>query len=179
SGIPEGSYDFWKTLFEGITGCGRTVEIDMHAKGMDDKMIETAIATGMPVVISPKYWAEHMGMPYHQAAIRELEMPPEGAADHGVFALSNGSRKFLRYGYGDLLVEGRKYGILHRIWPGTQRVLLWGDPSVKTPGTVPSFSFQLRPPSCDFDTWDRWVASLTESAADQAAGGGRAHHGAR
>ena len=46
----------------------------------------------------------------------------------GVFALSNGSRKFLRYGYGDLLTEGRKYGILHRIWPGTQRVLLWGDP---------------------------------------------------
>lgn len=128
SGIPEGSYDFWKTLFEGITGCGRKIEIDMHAKGMNDKMIETAMATGMPVVISPKFWAEHMGMPYHQAAIRELEMPPEGKADHGVFALSNGSRKFLRYGYGDLLVEGRKYGILHRIWPGTQRVLLWGDP---------------------------------------------------
>ena len=128
SGIPEGSYDFWKTLFAGIAGCGRRVEIDMHAKGMDQKMIDIALATGMPVNISPKYWAEHMGMPYHQAGIRELEMPPEGAADHGVFALSNGSRKFLRYGYGDLLVEGRKYGILHRIWPGTQRVLLWGDP---------------------------------------------------
>ena len=128
SGIPEGSYDFWKTLFEGIAGCGRRVEIDMHAKGMDQKMIDIALATGMPVNISPKYWAEHMGMPYHQAGIRELEMPPEGAADHGVFALSNGSRKFLRYGYGDLLTEGRKYGILHRIWPGTQRVLLWGDP---------------------------------------------------
>jgi hypothetical protein len=128
SGIPEGSYDFWKTLFDGVAGCGRRVEIDMHAKGMDQKMIDTALATGLPVNISPKYWAEHMGMPYHQAGIRELEMPPEGAADHGVFALSNGSRKFLRYGYGDLLTEGRKYGILHRIWPGTQRVLLWGDP---------------------------------------------------
>ncbi len=128
SGIPEGSYDFWKTLFDGITGCGRKIEIDMHAKGMDQKMIDTAMATGMPVVISPKFWAEHMGMPYHQASIRELEMPPEGKTDQGVFALSNGSRKFLRYGYGDLLVEGRKYGILHRIWPGTQRMLLWGDP---------------------------------------------------
>jgi hypothetical protein len=128
SGIPEGSYDFWRTLFAGISGCGRRVEIDMHAKGMDQKMIDIALATGMPVNISPKYWAEHMGMPYHQAGIRELEMPPEGEADHGVFALSNGSRRFLRYGYGDLLTEGRKYGILHRIWPGTQRVLLWGDP---------------------------------------------------
>src|SRR4029077_18252302 len=36
-GIPEGSYDFWQTLFEGIAGCGRRVEIDMHAKGMDQK----------------------------------------------------------------------------------------------------------------------------------------------
>ena len=126
--IPEGSYDFWKALFAGIVGCGRKIEIDMHAKGMDQTMIDTALATKLPVLISPKYWAEHMGMPYHQAGIRELEMPPEGESDHGVFALSNGSRKFLRYGFGDLLTEGRKYGILHRIWPGTQRVLLWGDP---------------------------------------------------
>ena len=128
SGIAEGSYDFWETLFQGIVASGRRIEIDMHAKGMDQKMIDIALATRMPVNISPKYWAEHMGMPYHQAAIRELEMPPKDEADHGVFALSNGSRKFLRYGYGDLLTEGRKYGILHRIWPGTQRVLLWGDP---------------------------------------------------
>ena len=42
--------------------------------------------------------------------------------------LSAGSRSFLRYGYGDLLREDRKWGVLHRIWPGTQRLLLWGDP---------------------------------------------------
>ena len=42
--------------------------------------------------------------------------------------LSAGSRNFLRYGYGDLLREDRKYGVLHRIWPGTQRLLIWGDP---------------------------------------------------
>ena len=41
---------------------------------------------------------------------------------------SAGSRSFLRYGYGDLLREDRKWGVLHRIWPGTQRLLLWGDP---------------------------------------------------
>src|SRR4030095_16338806 len=39
-----------------------------------------------------------------------------------------GSRSFLRYGYGDLLREDRRYGILHRLWPGTQRLLLGGDP---------------------------------------------------
>jgi hypothetical protein len=127
SGVAEGSYDFWKTVFDGIVRCGRRIEIDMHAKGMDDRMIEVALATGMPVTISPKYWAEHMGLPYHQAAIRELEMP---RAAEGFFALSSGSRRFLRYGYGDLLREDRRYGILYRIWPGTQRVLLWGDPAM-------------------------------------------------
>jgi hypothetical protein len=130
SGIPEGSYDFWKTVFEGIVRTGRRIEIDMHAKGMDQKTIDVALATGLPVVISPKYWAEHQGLPYHQAAIRELEMPPEKARDEGFMALSSGSRRFLRYGYGDLLKEGRRYGVLHRIWPGTQRALLWGDPAI-------------------------------------------------
>ncbi len=128
SGVPEGNYQFWETLFQGIVRSGRKVGIDMHAKGMDQKMIEVAQATGMPVSISPKYWAEHMGLPYHQAAIRELEMPRERKLE-GPFTLSAGSRSFLRYGWGDLLTENRTYGILHRIWPGTQRFLLWGDPA--------------------------------------------------
>jgi hypothetical protein len=128
SGIPEGSYGFWKTLFEGVVRAGRPIEIDMHAKGMDQQTLDIALATGMPVNCSPKYWAEHMGMPYHQAGIRELEMPPKTAVTAGPYTQSNGARKFLRYGYGDLLREDRKYGVLHRIWPGTQRVLLCGDP---------------------------------------------------
>src|SRR5262249_23462330 len=37
---------------------------------------------------------------------------------------------FLRYGYGDLYQSGRPFGILYRIWPGTQRTLLWGDPAL-------------------------------------------------
>jgi len=128
SGVAEGSYAFWKTVFHGLTGCGRQVELDMHAKGMDADMIKVALATGLPVTISPKFWAEHMGLPYHQAAIRPTEMPPRGRKDEGFFAKSSGSRSFLRYGYGDLLTEGRRYNVLHRIWPGTQRLLLWGDP---------------------------------------------------
>ena len=75
SGIPEGSYDFWRTVFQGVVRAGRTIEIDMHAKGIDSKMIDVAAQTGMPYKISSKYWAEHMGLGYHQAAIRELEMP--------------------------------------------------------------------------------------------------------
>ena len=58
----------------------------------------------MPVTISPKYWAEHMGLPYMQGAIRPQEMPPRNAPDGGFFSRSGGSRSFLRYGYGDLLI---------------------------------------------------------------------------
>ncbi len=127
SGIPEGSYDLWRTVFDGCVRSGRRVELDMHAKGMDQETIDVALGTGLPVTISPKFSAEHMGLPYHQAAIRQTEMP-KAARGGGAFAQSNGARSFLRYSYGDLLAEDRKYGIFHRIWPGTQRVLLWGDP---------------------------------------------------
>ena len=128
SGVAEGSYEFWKTVFDGVAKCGRKVEIDMHAKGMDQEMIDLTLATGMPVKIAPKYWAEHLGMPYHQAEIRELERPKPGKDGSGLMKLSSGSRSFLRYGYGDLLREDRRHGVMHRIWPGTQRLLLWGDP---------------------------------------------------
>ena len=128
SGVNEGSYEFWKTVFDGVATCGRKVEIDMHAKGMDQGMIDTALGCGQPVKISPKYWAEHLGMPYHQADIREQERPRAGHEASGLMKFSAGSRSFLRYGYGDLLREDRKWGVLHRIWPGTQRLLIWGDP---------------------------------------------------
>ena len=127
SGVPEGSYDLWKTIFDGCVRSGRQIELDMHAKGMDQPTIDAALGTGLPVNISPKFWAEHMGLPYHQAGIRPTELPTRTRGG-GAFAQSNGARSFLRYGYGDLLSEDRKYGIFHRIWPGTQRVLLWGDP---------------------------------------------------
>jgi hypothetical protein len=73
----------------------------------------------------PKFWAEHLGMPYHQAAIRELERQPARPGEPRNAATT---RRFLRYGYGDYLKDDRNFGILHRVWPGTQRHLLWGDP---------------------------------------------------
>jgi len=128
SGVTEGSYNFWKTVFEGVSSCGREVEIDMHAKGMNQEMIDLAVGSGMPVNISPKYWAEHLGLPYHQADIRALEIPKDNQNAQGLMNLSAGSRSFTRYGYGDLFKENRKHGVVHRIWPGTQRLLIWGDP---------------------------------------------------
>ncbi len=53
SGVAEGSYDFWKTVFDGVVRSGRKIEIDMHAKGIDQGMIDVALATGMPVRFRP------------------------------------------------------------------------------------------------------------------------------
>jgi hypothetical protein len=130
SGVTEGSYNFWKMVFEGVATCDRKVEIDMHAKGINQTMIDLAVNTGLSVNVSPKYWAEHLGLPYHQADIRAFEIPKPDQKAQGLMNLSAGSRSFMRYGYGDLLKEDRHHGVLHRIWPGTQRLLLWGDPEM-------------------------------------------------
>jgi hypothetical protein len=98
--VEEGSFEFWKTVFDGVATCGRRVEIDMHAKGMNPGMLEIALATGLPVKVSPKYWAEHMGMPYQQAEIRAQERPKAGKDGGALMKYSAGSRSFLRYGYG-------------------------------------------------------------------------------
>src|SRR5581483_4283073 len=128
SGIPEGSYPFWQTLFEAISGAGRTIEIDMHAKGLNQTMIDMARKTGMPVKAGAKFWAEHLGLGYHQADIRATEYPREGVT--GTFAVSSGSRNFTRYGYGDFYGQRDEITLLYRVWPGTQRHLLWADPAL-------------------------------------------------
>ncbi len=129
SGVPEGTYDFWQTLFEAIAGAGRKIEIEMHAKGINQIMIDMAVKTGQPVKVGPKFSAEHQSLGYHQADIRELEIPTPERMEQGVFNVSNGERRFTRYGYADLYQEGRSYGILYRLWPGTQKHLLSADPA--------------------------------------------------
>lgn len=140
SGVREGSYSFWKTVFEGVVRSHRKVEIDLHTKGLDQTMIDEALATHMPVKLSPKYWAEHMGLPYHQAAIRELEMPRKDVDADDFSALSTGSRIFTRYGYADFLKRDRPYSVMYRVWPGTHRFLLWGDP-ISTAAHARAFRF--------------------------------------
>ncbi|WP_263349798.1 hypothetical protein [Acidicapsa acidisoli] len=128
SGIPEGSYPFWQTLFEAIAIAGRTIEIDMHAKGLNQTMIDMAHKTGMPVKAGAKFWAEHLGLGYHQADIRAAEYPRQGVT--GTFAVSSGARNFTRYGYGDFYGQRDDITLLYRVWPGTQHHLLWADPAL-------------------------------------------------
>ena len=143
SGIPRGSEDFWEVLFQAFPGAGRPVWIDMHGKHITQGQISTALATGMPVSVSPKYWGEHQGLAYHQADIRYREKGKVKFIEpaSGVFLES---RTFTRYGYGDLMPEDREWEVLHRIWPGTQRLLLFGDPALAAGyGNVSGFSGSL------------------------------------
>src|ERR1035437_9165409 len=130
SGIPEGSYPFWQTLFDAIPAAGRPIEIDMHAKALNQIMIDMARKTGMPVKAGAKYWAEHLGLGYQQADIRANEYPRAGVT--GAFAVSSGARNFTRYGYGDFYQQNSGIELLYRVWPGTQKHLLWGDPALAT-----------------------------------------------
>ncbi len=126
SGIPEGDYEFWQTVFRGIKRVGRPIGLDLHAKGIDARTVELALDTGMAVTLSPKYMGEHVGLPYHESAIRGTDTPVAASDSH--FAISEGSRRFTRYSYGDFMREDRKYRIVWRVWPGTKRLLAWGDP---------------------------------------------------
>ena len=131
SGIPEGSWSFWKTLFEAIANCGRNIEIEMHSKGVNQTMIDIATATGMPVKLGAKFSAEHQSLGYNQSDIRALEIPKaDRNVERSPFSLSSGSRSFTRYGYADFFQQGSKAKVLFRLWPGTQRHLISADPEM-------------------------------------------------
>ena len=132
SGIPEGSYDFWRTVFEAIARAGRTIEIDMHAKGVDERIIDIAMATGMPVKLGAKYSAEHQSLGYQQADIRSLEVPHGtlSESNEALFRVSSGTRSFTRYGYADFSRKDARYKLWFRLWLGTQRHLLSVDPEM-------------------------------------------------
>jgi hypothetical protein len=130
-GIPDENHEvFWSKVFEGADSVGRPLEIDMHAKGVDQALLDAATRPNLSPVLSAKYWAEHVGLPYHQASIRARETAKPIPEGHGMKGITEFSRRFTRYGYGDFLREDRQVDLMFRVWPGTQKLLLWGDPAI-------------------------------------------------
>lgn len=127
-GVHEPTHAFWGTVLSAIPRVGRPIELDMHSKGVDSRLVDAARSTGSQFNISAKYWAEHWGLPYHQASVRAEENPRPPR--EGLSTVTQNERRFTRYGYGDFLREDRDYDFVFRIWPGSQRVLLWGDPDL-------------------------------------------------
>lgn len=130
-GIPDDRHEiFWRAVFEGANSVGRPLEIDMHAKGVDQALLDAVDLPNLSAVLSAKYWAEHVGLPYHQASIRARETAKPIPAGHEMKGITEFSRRFTRYGYGDFLREDRTVDLMFRVWPGTQKLLLWGDPAL-------------------------------------------------
>ena len=127
-GVPDGHAAFWARMFDALDDLGRPIAVDLHAKGVDQAILDAVDKPNLRATLSAKYAAEHLGLPYHQASIRSLEAPipvPEG---YELMGTAEFSRRFTRYGYADFLREDRRVDVAFRIWPGTQRLLLWGDP---------------------------------------------------
>lgn len=142
-GIREPTHEFWRVVLSRLGEFPGLTDVDFHAKGVGEELIRATRESGKRATLSPKYWGEHMGLPYHQASIRRLERDPsERIAERGT-RLANATghhesvtgwqetarRSFTRYGYADFLTEDRPYEIVYRVWPGTQRFLSWGDPA--------------------------------------------------
>lgn len=119
---------FWGTVFDALSASGRELQVDMHAKGVDDALLDAVNKPGLHPVLGAKYWAEHQGMPYHQASIRAREEAKPIPPGHEMTGVTEFSRRFTRYGYADFLGSDRRADLIFRVWPGTQKLLLWGDP---------------------------------------------------
>jgi len=130
SGIPDGTKNFWDILFQSHTKAGRPVWIDMHGKELTQDQLNWGLNAGMPVSASPKYVGEHMGLGYHNADIRRREKGNVPAYIEPASGVYVPARQFTRSGYADFLPEDRQWDVLHRIWPGTNMLLLGGDPAL-------------------------------------------------
>ena len=130
-GIPDAGHEvFWGKVFDALSATGRQIQVDMHAKGVDQPLLDAVDRPGLHAVLGAKYWAEHQGLPYHQASIRKHEEASTAPPGHELTGLTEFTRRFTRYGYADFLDADRREDLIFRVWPGTQRVLLWGDPAL-------------------------------------------------
>ncbi len=96
---------FRDAVFRAAKETGRPILIEVRDIGLLSETLDAARATGLPVRVSHKYWAEHLMFPYHPA-------------------------KFVwTYSYGDWLRYPRNADHIYQVWSlGSHRLLLWGDP---------------------------------------------------
>ena len=130
SGIPpERQVPFFRDyVFRALREAGRRVTLDLRAWALAQGMIEAARSAGLPLRVSAKYWAEHLGRPYQPA------------------------ETFAGYSYSNLLEKPRPYDFFWEVWAlGSHRLLLWGDPeyvrrAVPTFALSGSIGFEIDPP---------------------------------
>ncbi len=130
SGIPrDRQVPFYRDyVFRAIRDAGRRVVLDLRAWALAGGMIEAAKAAGVPLRVSAKYWAEHLGRPYQPA------------------------ETYPNYSYLNLLEKPLSYEFFWEVWAlGSHRIFLWGDPeyvrrAVPTFALSGSSGFEIDPP---------------------------------
>lgn len=112
SGLKKGEQlNFWKAVFDTLAVKAPKLMIDLHAKEVSDTIVHEAQKRGLTVRMSTKYWMEQMGLPFHPTHTNRVT-----------------DNSYRRHGYADMLNYEEHYPVFYRIWGGTTRVLLWGDP---------------------------------------------------
>jgi hypothetical protein len=112
SGLKKGEQmSFWKSIFDMLSKKAPNIIIDLHAKEVSDSIVHEGQNRGLKIRMSTKYWMEQMGMPFHPTHTNRIT-----------------DDSYRRHGYADMLNYEEKYQVYYRIWGGTTRVLLWGDP---------------------------------------------------
>ncbi|MEJ7738340.1 MAG: hypothetical protein WKF97_13005 [Chitinophagaceae bacterium] len=112
SGLKKGEQmNFWKGVFDMLKEKAPRLVVDLHAKEVSDSIVHEGQDRGLPIRMSTKYWMEQMGLPFHPTHTNRIT-----------------DNNYRRHGYGDMLNYDERYKVFYRIWGGTTRVLLWGDP---------------------------------------------------
>jgi hypothetical protein len=107
SGVPDRYQTefFASTILRAMAECERPVLLDLRGWIAKEETIEVARRLGIPMRLSMKYWAEHVGAPY-QAAAQEPA-----------------------YSYADFLRYPRRHPVSYQVWGlGSHRHFVWGDP---------------------------------------------------
>ena len=112
SGIAEAIQPrYFSELFSVLKSQSRPIQLDLRYKGLNPSTVDQAVAAGLDVTISTKFWCEHLGLPFHPTT----QDPMYSAS---------------RYGYGTLLRTPRKYKVAYQLWnQGSSRLMIWGDPA--------------------------------------------------
>jgi len=88
-----------------LSARGRRLTIELRNWGLHPDTIEAFRSTGLPIVVSTKYFAEHQGMPYQPPVMR-------------------GS-----YSYDSFLRKDKPFPFQWHLWNlGSHRLFAWGDP---------------------------------------------------
>jgi hypothetical protein len=108
---------FWNAIIDVIASIGRSIKVDLRAKGVTDSIISHALASGLDISIATKYWCEHAALPYHISKLRTEE------SRH-----LNNMNSSRRYSYGNMLKKPHWYDMIYRLWNyGSINLFLWGD----------------------------------------------------